>query len=116
MSPPKALLIDLSGTLHIGKAATANAVEALGKLQSAGVPFRLASNTTKESKANLLARLSDIGFKDIRPEHLITSLSATADAVVKDGLKCAPAGTAWTCSQLTVCTRSLLMKSFASAH
>lgn len=35
----KALLIDLSGTLHIGKELTPRAAEAVGRLRKAGVPF-----------------------------------------------------------------------------
>lgn len=83
----KALLIDLSGTLHIGKEATAGAVQAFSKLQQSNIPFRLASNTTKESKAALLERLDEIGFKNVKPEHLITSLSAASTLVREQQLK-----------------------------
>lgn len=43
----RALLIDLSGTLHIGSRAIPRAVESLARLRAAGVPFRICTNTSK---------------------------------------------------------------------
>lgn len=51
----RALLIDLSGTVHVGDAATPNAAQALDKLRKAGVALRFVSNTSKESRAGLFA-------------------------------------------------------------
>ena len=46
----KALLIDLSGTLHVGNQPTPGAAEALKRLRDSGLPLRFISNTTKESR------------------------------------------------------------------
>jgi len=43
----KALLIDLSGTVHIGDRALDGAVEAVDQLKRAGFPFKFVTNTTK---------------------------------------------------------------------
>ncbi|KIL56239.1 hypothetical protein M378DRAFT_194352 [Amanita muscaria Koide BX008] len=61
----RALLIDVSGTLHVGSKPTPDAVEALGRLRQVGIPFKLCSNTSKESTQSLLRRLNSQGF-DIR--------------------------------------------------
>jgi hypothetical protein len=37
----KAVLLDLSGTLHVGSSATPGAVAALARLRRAGIPLRL---------------------------------------------------------------------------
>src|ERR1700683_3991183 len=63
----RAILIDLSGTLHIGNTPTPGAVEALQRLRHAAVPFRFCSNTSKESTAALRGRLSGMGF-EVRSE------------------------------------------------
>ena len=70
--PIRALLIDLSGTLHIGSTTVQGAVDALARLRqhntqhaSAQYPFRFCSNTSKESRRELEERLRGMGF-DIR--------------------------------------------------
>ena len=67
--PIRTLLIDLSGTLHIGSAPTPGAVHALERLRNARIPFRFTSNTSKESTADLLYKLRGMGF-DVRKEEL----------------------------------------------
>jgi ribonucleotide monophosphatase NagD (HAD superfamily) len=58
----RAILIDLSGTLHIGSSALPGAAAALRLLRDAGVPLRFCSNTSKESTADLAAKLNAMGF------------------------------------------------------
>ncbi|TFK22869.1 haloacid dehalogenase-like hydrolase domain-containing protein 2 [Coprinopsis marcescibilis] len=58
----KGLLLDISGNLHIGSKPTPNAVEALNRLRASRIPFRLCSNLSKESIADLIGRLQMIGF------------------------------------------------------
>ncbi|KAF8622430.1 hypothetical protein AX15_007014 [Amanita polypyramis BW_CC] len=58
----RALLIDVSGTLQIGPNPIPGAVQALKRLRSAGIPFKLCSNTSKESTQSLVARLNAQGF------------------------------------------------------
>lgn len=75
----RALLIDLSGTLHIGDTPTKDAVNALRRLRQAGIPFRFCSNTSKESTTALRERLTHMGFEirsDGPKEELWTSIGA----------------------------------------
>ncbi|KAL2099909.1 hypothetical protein ACEWY4_004303 [Coilia grayii] len=71
----KAVLIDLSGTLHIEDAAVPGAQEALARLRSASVAVKFVTNTTKECKRNLLERLQKLNF-DIQEQEIFTSLTA----------------------------------------
>ncbi|KAM3845195.1 haloacid dehalogenase-like hydrolase domain-containing protein 2 isoform 2-T2 [Vipera latastei] len=71
----KAVLVDLSGTLHIEDSAVPGAQEALKKLRSAPVAIRFVTNTTKECKRDLLGRLKELEF-DIREDEIFTSLTA----------------------------------------
>ncbi|KZT62386.1 hypothetical protein CALCODRAFT_446211, partial [Calocera cornea HHB12733] len=82
----KALLIDLSGTLHVGDEPTPRAADALDRLRTAGVPFRLCSNTTKESETDLLERLKRIGFR-VEGHEVLTSLMAARQLVQERGYK-----------------------------
>ncbi|KAJ3004785.1 UNVERIFIED_CONTAM: Haloacid dehalogenase-like hydrolase domain-containing protein 2, partial [Siphonaria sp. JEL0065] len=75
----RGVCIDLSGTLHVEDALTPNAVAALNRLYSdpSQLQIRFVSNTTKESAASLVSRLSALGLR-IRKTDLFTSLSAAA--------------------------------------
>jgi len=57
-----ALLIDVSGTLRVGSEPTPGAVDAFKRLLASEFPFRLCSNTSKESTADLVDDLHALGF------------------------------------------------------
>ncbi|KAM0752755.1 hypothetical protein T439DRAFT_323368 [Meredithblackwellia eburnea MCA 4105] len=82
----RALLIDLSGTVHVGDQPTPGAVEAINQLRSAGIAVRFVSNTSKESKSSLLSKMSKMDL-DVREEELYTSLSAVSEIVKSRDLK-----------------------------
>uniref|UniRef100_G3Q111 Haloacid dehalogenase-like hydrolase domain-containing protein 2 n=1 Tax=Gasterosteus aculeatus aculeatus TaxID=481459 RepID=G3Q111_GASAC len=71
----KAVLIDLSGTLHVEETAVPGAQDALNRLREASVAVKFVTNTTKESKKHLLERLHRLNF-DLQEEEIFTSLSA----------------------------------------
>ncbi|KAH0627809.1 hypothetical protein JD844_008223 [Phrynosoma platyrhinos] len=71
----KAVLVDLSGTLHIEDVAVPGAQEALKRLRSAPLTIRFVTNTTKECKQDLLQRLKKLEF-DIQEDEIFTSLTA----------------------------------------
>ncbi|MBN3301052.1 haloacid dehalogenase-like hydrolase domain-containing protein 2 isoform X2 [Amia ocellicauda] len=71
----KAVLIDLSGTLHIEDSAVPGAQEALARLRRAPVAVKFVTNTTKECKRTLFERLKKLEF-DIKENEIFTSLSA----------------------------------------
>ncbi|KAI8617673.1 HAD-like domain-containing protein [Chytriomyces sp. MP71] len=82
----RGVLVDLSGTLHVEGTATRDAVAALARLRESGLQVRFVSNTSKESRGQLEARLSQLGFA-VEPRHLVTSLSAAATLVRRRKLR-----------------------------
>lgn len=79
-------MLDLSGTVHIGDRPTDGAANAIKRLRAAGIPLRFVSNTSKESKASLLAKMAKMEL-DVREHELFTSLSAVRQLVHRKGLK-----------------------------
>ncbi|KAF7360063.1 Haloacid dehalogenase-like hydrolase domain-containing protein 2 [Mycena venus] len=59
----RGLLIDISGTLHVGSTPTPSAVDAFRRLQNSGVPFRLCSNTSQQSTQDVSERLRELCFE-----------------------------------------------------
>ncbi|KAG8216382.1 HAD-like domain-containing protein, partial [Butyriboletus roseoflavus] len=86
--PPliRALLVDISGTLLVGSSPTPGAVQALAKLRAAHVPFRLCSNTSKESSDAMHTRMRTAGL-DVRREELWTSVGAVKAVLKRLGVK-----------------------------
>ncbi|KIJ93213.1 hypothetical protein K443DRAFT_684661 [Laccaria amethystina LaAM-08-1] len=87
----RALLVDVSGNLHVGSNPTPHAVQAFDRLRSSNVPFRLCSNTSKESTATLISRLKLMGF-EIAPDEegkrkeVWTSIGAVKQFIKNMGL------------------------------
>ncbi|KAG0238345.1 Haloacid dehalogenase-like hydrolase domain-containing protein 2 [Actinomortierella wolfii] len=82
----RGVLIDCSGTLHIGDEPLPGAIQGINKLREHGVPFKLVTNTSKTSTEHLTKKLQTMGFNISRAD-IITSLSATRILVDKDNLK-----------------------------
>ncbi|KAJ8408639.1 hypothetical protein AAFF_G00252740 [Aldrovandia affinis] len=82
----KAVLIDLSGTLHIEDTVVPGAKEALDRLRKAPVAVKFVTNTTKECKRALLERLERLGFS-IQEREIFTSLTAARGLVEQRGLR-----------------------------
>ncbi len=68
----KGILLDLSGTLHIGNQALPGAREAVTRLQQQGTALRFVTNTSRKSCTMLLQQLASMGFT-IPREQLITA-------------------------------------------
>uniref|UniRef100_A0A8C2X894 Haloacid dehalogenase-like hydrolase domain-containing protein 2 n=1 Tax=Cyclopterus lumpus TaxID=8103 RepID=A0A8C2X894_CYCLU len=82
----KAVLIDLSGTLHVEDTAVPGAQDALNRLRQASVAVKFVTNTTKESKRNLLERLHRLNF-DLQEKEIFTSLSAARSLLEQEQLR-----------------------------
>ncbi|XP_066910213.1 haloacid dehalogenase-like hydrolase domain-containing protein 2 [Clytia hemisphaerica] len=80
------ILIDLSGTIHIGDKLIGKSKEAIQKLNNAQLPYMFVSNTTKESKNSLHTRLNKLGL-NIPKEKIFTSLTATYDYLARNSLR-----------------------------
>ncbi|KAK7791161.1 hypothetical protein R5R35_013328 [Gryllus longicercus] len=74
----RAVLIDLSGTLHIEDSAIPGTVEALKRLRSTNLNIKFVTNTTKESRQVLYDRLLKLGF-EINKDEIWSSLWAARD-------------------------------------
>ncbi|KZV79552.1 hypothetical protein EXIGLDRAFT_734841 [Exidia glandulosa HHB12029] len=82
----RALLLDLSGTLHVGSRPIPRGVESLAKLRAAGVPFRICSNTSKDGARALAQKLQEMGY-EIREHEMFTSLQACKAELTARNLK-----------------------------
>ena len=71
------LLLDIDGVLAISWEALPGAVDALRRLREDGMPFRMITNTTTKTRADLAATLREAGF-DVGDEEFVTAVVATA--------------------------------------
>lgn len=72
------VLLDIDGVLSVSWEPLSGAVETLSLLRRRGIPFRLITNTTTKTRADLAATLRAAGF-DVRDDELITAVAATAE-------------------------------------
>jgi len=93
--PISALLIDVSGNLHVGSEPTPGAVGALQRLISMGFPFRLCSNTSKESTLDLVKRLDELGFGISKAQTTLTQVGPPSGDHVGPDISHNPARLVW---------------------
>ncbi len=79
------ILIDIAGVLTEGGHALAGASEAMRRLQSASVGYRLITNTTRRPKRVLLGDLAAAGF-EIEPGDVFTPAQAAVELLRAEGL------------------------------
>ena len=77
MAPLRALLLDIDGVLVRGWHPLPGAIEALASFRASGVPFRLITNTTTKSRAELGSTLRSGGL-DVLDDEVVTAVVATA--------------------------------------
>lgn len=71
------LLLDIDGVLAVSWEALPGAVETLAWLRTENVPFRLITNTTTHTRADLGSTLRDAGF-EVDASDIVTAVVATA--------------------------------------
>ena len=76
----RALLIDIDGVLVLRGKAIPGGDTALATLAAAGIPYRLATNTSAMSRRSIAAHLTSVGVP-VEPEEIISAASAAADHV-----------------------------------
>jgi phospholysine phosphohistidine inorganic pyrophosphate phosphatase len=86
-STPAGFLLDLDGTLYTGDAAIPGAADALSRLRTHVVPFRLVTNTTSRSRRMLVDRLAGYGLA-VAPEEIVTATLAGVELVRAGGYGC----------------------------
>ncbi|MCI0634663.1 MAG: TIGR01458 family HAD-type hydrolase [Actinobacteria bacterium] len=72
------VLLDIDGVLAISWEPLPGAVETLDWMRAHDVPFRLITNTTTKTRADLAQTLRVAGF-DVRDDELVTAVVATAE-------------------------------------
>lgn len=77
MAEVDGLLLDIDGVLATSWVALPGSIEAMARIRSAGVPFRLITNTTTHTRAELASTLRDAGF-DVSPPDIVTAVAATS--------------------------------------
>lgn len=82
----RAVMFDLSGVLYVGDAAIPGAVDVIRQLQTCPVELRFVTNTSRKTRAQLLADLATFGF-DIDPDTLFTAPIAAKAWVEQQGLR-----------------------------
>jgi HAD superfamily hydrolase (TIGR01458 family) len=82
----KGVLLDLSGTIHVGHEPLPGAIAAVRRLESAGVPVRFVTNTSRRTRKKLHRDLNSIGF-DIPLEHIFTAPLAARRYLEQHGLR-----------------------------
>jgi HAD superfamily hydrolase (TIGR01450 family) len=73
----RALLLDYDGVLVLAGRPIPGAVEALARLDGAGLPYRVVTNTSLVSRETLARRSMERGLP-LAPERIVTALSAAA--------------------------------------
>jgi len=81
----KALLVDLSGTIHTATQPIARSPDAIRRLRASSFPFRFCSNTSKESTASLRNKLTKMGIETLDDE-VWTSIGALNSLLRAKGL------------------------------
>jgi len=73
-----ALMLDLSGTVHVDDCLLPGVKEALALLRESSVPVQFVTNTSKESLDSLVDKLVKGGL-NVAPDSVFTSLTAAHD-------------------------------------
>jgi len=71
------VLLDIDGVLAVSWVALPGAIETLEWLREQAIPFRLVTNTTTYTRAELARTLSDAGIA-VSPGEIVTAVAATA--------------------------------------
>ena len=71
----RGVLLDLSGVLYDGDTVLPGAVAAVSRLRAADLPLRFLTNTTRQSKRQLVAQLQRFGF-DCAADEVFTPVAA----------------------------------------
>jgi HAD superfamily hydrolase (TIGR01458 family) len=77
------LLLDIDGVLAVSWEALPGAPETIRRLREDGIPFRLITNTTTKTRADLTGTLRDAGL-EVTDEEIVTAVVATAGFLRKN--------------------------------
>jgi HAD superfamily hydrolase (TIGR01458 family) len=78
MTPPRAVVLDMEGVLHVDWRAIDGSAAAVERLSRAGVGVAVLTNTTGRTRAGIAGRLAEMGMP-IPPGRIVTAASAAAE-------------------------------------
>ena len=84
--PFKGLLLDVYGVLEYKAEPCPGAIEFIAELNRRGVPYRLLTNSTLQSRQSMAEKLQKYGF-EVKPEQVVTASSASAGYLRSVGAK-----------------------------
>ena len=73
-----ALMLDLSGTVHVDDKLIPGVKDAISLLNSHGIPLQFVSNTSKENINSLTDKIRNAGL-NVEEDSIFTSLTAARD-------------------------------------
>ena len=73
-----AVMLDLSGTVHVDDKLLPGVQEAVSLIRSHGVPLQFVTNTSKENLTSLATRVRRAGLQ-VEEQEIFTSLTAARD-------------------------------------
>lgn len=79
------ILLDLGGVLYVGEAPLPGARDAVARLHDAGLPLRYITNTTRQSRRALLAKLHHMRL-EVEREELFMPAIAARRVIEQEGL------------------------------
>ena len=82
----RGVLLDLSGVLYDGDTVLPGAVVAVSRLRAADLPLRFLTNTTRQSKRQLIAQLQHFGF-DCAADEVFTPVAAACAWLEANGYR-----------------------------
>ena len=78
MTPPRAVVLDMEGVLHVDWQPIDGSAAAVERLTAAGVGLAVLTNTTGRTRAEIAARLAEMGMP-IPAGRIVTAASAAAE-------------------------------------
>ncbi|CAG2066541.1 unnamed protein product [Timema podura] len=80
------VLLDISGVLKDGSSVIPGSLEAFHKLQNSGLPVKLVTNETQETKRSLAIHLSSLGY-DVNERDILPPCPAVVKLLKEQGLR-----------------------------
>ncbi len=86
MGPIEGLLIDLDGTVYLGRELIPGSDRAIDRLRDGGVPFLFTTNTSRMSRSDISASLGSMGLR-VDPSEIFSAPVAAARWLRDEGVR-----------------------------
>ena len=86
MRPIEGLLIDLDGTVYLGRDLIAGSDEAIARVRASGVPLLFTTNTSRMSRSDIAISLGSMGLR-VDPSEIFSAPVAAARWLRDEGVR-----------------------------